>query len=150
MTAPAARTSSNIAPQPKTEAEATTEAWLRHYAVRAQSLYAAYRVTMDAFFKSPTGSEEYHRLGRQMGTQVESALAHQMVAYLLATTAALPGADERAQGIWDLTPELGALNGEWEDQLAGLLGGLGIDWDGISPDPSDVPAVERDGGSGRG
>lgn len=102
-----------LAPLPETREEATTEVWLKHYAALAMAAHAAFR---DAI-SGPRQTEPRPELGYLM----EIATSATAAAVALSTpVSGAPGL------IWDLAPELGALNGEYVDWLAILLDNLGI------------------------
>ena len=91
-----------LAPVP--EAGAEPAEWIRHYAAEAMAANAAFRLLM--------------------GTQRGEELAYLSLlgnAAMAAAVALHSPAETAARVIWELTPEAGALNGEWIDHLADIL-----------------------------
>jgi hypothetical protein len=122
-----------LAPEPETRAAATPEAWVRHYAALALAAHAAFRSTLPGLGPGAvpvTGPD----LGYLMGIAT-SALA--------AVCALTLGPAMAARRIWDLTPELGSLNGQEVDWLAELLADLGINPADLYPwfDADDFPVA---------
>jgi hypothetical protein len=112
---PALDAAERIAPVPETREQATTEAWVRHYAALALAAHVEFRRALP-----PIGSKPGSR--PELGYLVEIGVA------ATAAVVALTNTDPAEVGgeLWDLTPEAGALNGEWEDYLDGVLVGVGI------------------------
>jgi hypothetical protein len=105
-----------LAPVPATREEATTEAWVRHYAAVALAAHAAF---VDALHTLAPSPEPGSRPDLGYLTQIansSTAAAHALLV--------LNGAEE--DELWDLTPEAGALNGEYIDWLAEVLAAAGI------------------------
>jgi hypothetical protein len=103
-----------LAPVPETREEATAEVWLRHYAAQAMAAHAEFRSALPSIDSPPASRPE-------LGYLVTIAVASTVAAVALSTPPATA-----ASLIWDLTPEAGALNGEYVDWLADLLDHLGI------------------------
>ncbi|MEU8023774.1 hypothetical protein AB0B88_16315 [Micromonospora haikouensis] len=125
----------NLAPQPETREVATADSWVRHYAAIALAAYAQQRAEFRTLPANPVpGSRP--ELG-YLGLLAVSATAAAVT--LLHTEDYAPGL------IWDLTPEAGALNGEWEEWLADVLVRRGINPGHIDPDldPADFANAVR-------
>jgi hypothetical protein len=115
-------TADQIAPEPASRDQATAEAWARHYCAMALAAHVAFRTAIRNF--KPDGTQARPELG---------LLTCAAVGYASAAVALLHPED--APGlIWDITPEAGALNGEWEDWLDDTLVHLGINPAHIDPD----------------
>ncbi len=102
----------DIAPPPNMEEEATTETWMRYYVAQALATYTAFRDAVGTVEKDPVP-----------GSRPD------MVSLAVASTAAavaIDGSPDVAAKLWELTPEHGALNGEWEDWLIERAVHLGI------------------------
>jgi hypothetical protein len=110
-----------VAPEPASRDEATVESWVRHYAALALAAHAAFRDATATIDPNPVPGSRPD-LDYLMLTAVSATAA----AVALTT---LP--DYAAGVLWDLTPEAGALNGEYIDWLAETLDGLGVN-------PADV------------
>lgn len=91
-----------LAPVPAVGAEPAE--WVRHYAAEAMAANAAFRLLM----------------GTDRGEELAylSLLAN---AALAAAVALEAPSETAARVIWELTPEAGALNGEWVGHLADTL-----------------------------
>ncbi len=100
-----------LAPVPATRDEATTEAWVRHHAATGLAAFTEFhRASLAGFGRREPGSRP--DLGYLVGLGV--AATHAAIA--------LSEPAVTASGrLWDLTPEAGALNGEWEEWLADTL-----------------------------
>jgi hypothetical protein len=106
-----------LAPVPASQAEATTRAWVRHYAAVALAAHAAFRDALPTISACPDlGSRPELGYLAQIANS-STAAAH---ALLVVTD------DEEQTDLWDLTPEAGALNGEYLDWLAEVLDVVGI------------------------
>lgn len=121
-----------LAPTPTAHEDATRDAWIRHHAATALAAYATFRAEVRNIPPNPVP-----------GSRPE--LGYLMLAATSATAAAAALTDrtDDAPGlIWDLTPECGALNGEWEDWLTETLVRHGISPGLIDPDlnPADFTA----------
>lgn len=117
-----------VAPEPTSRTGATNSAWIRHYAAQALAAWAAL-------------SNETRNLPRNPEPGSRPDIGYLAMAAVASTTAAVALArpDIAAGLIWDLTPEAGALNGEWEDWLTEVLVEHGINPGDIHPglDPAD-------------
>lgn len=91
-----------LAPLPEVGAEPVQ--WVRHFAAEAMAANAAVRLLIGK--------------GRPAELAYLSMLAHAAMAAAVALDAP---AETAARVIWELTPEAGALNGEWVDHLADTL-----------------------------
>lgn len=109
-----------LAPVPATREQATTDAWVRHYAAQALAAWTVFHREVDSLPPNP-GEGSRPDLGYL------SALG-------VAATSAAHALDGGTPGdLWDLTPEAGALNGEWEEWLADTLDAHGINPADIDP-----------------
>lgn len=136
MTANPINTALRIAPAPAERSDATRHAWVRHYAAQALACWATFRAEIRNLPRNP-----------EPGSRPD--LGYLALAATSSTTAAvaLMGALDAPTLIWDLTPEAGALNGEYEDWLTDVLVRYGINPGDIDPDldPADFAAeVQRD------
>jgi hypothetical protein len=95
-----------LAPEP--DQNGTTEQWVRHHAARSFAAWTAFRQTLG--HRDPS-------LGLLAMLGVSSM--HAAVALLV------PDADVPRR-MWELTPEAGAMNGEWEEWLTDILNQFGI------------------------
>ncbi len=109
-----------LAPVPATREEATTDAWVRHYAALSLAAFTEFTRSL------PQGAAGGSR--PDLGHLVGLAVAAMSAAHALSTTS------RRPRGLWDLTPEAGALNGEWEEWLADTLDAHGINPADINPE----------------
>jgi hypothetical protein len=107
---------------------------VRHYAALALGAYAEFR---RAIHSLPMDVERGSRpdLGYLIGFAVSATAA------VVALTNTDPA--EVGEELWGLTSGAGALNGEWEDYLDGVLVGLGINPADIDDylDPADFAAA---------
>lgn len=103
----------DLAPVPETRDQATRDVWVRHYAAEALAAFAGFHaVTRDV----RRGDDR-----PDIGYLISLAVASMTAAFALSTADSdLPGQ------LWDLTPEAGALNGEWEEWLTATLDRLGV------------------------
>lgn len=113
---PAFAAAQRLAPEPEKREDATAEAWLKHYAALAMAAHAAFRNALPGIRAK---REDY---GPELGYLVTIGVTATAAAIALSS----PSHEAAAKEIWDLTPELGALNGEYVDWLADLLDNLGI------------------------
>ncbi len=115
MEHPAFAAAERLAPLPDSRENATIFAWTRHYAGLALAAHAAF------YDASETPGPE---LGWLMTLAVSATAAARAVSSPLAGV---------GQELWDLTPELGALNGEYEEWLVETLDNLGVNPADIDP-----------------
>ena len=116
-----------LAPAPENRDDATDQVWLRHYAAEGLAAVVGYRKALKTIVrKSPRGSRP------DFGYLVHHAVACTMAAVQLAYPA--DGPVPHARRMWDLTPELGALDGEWEEWLTAVLDMHGVNPADIDPD----------------
>jgi hypothetical protein len=127
---PAFAAAERLAPRPECREDATREQWVRHEAATG---LAAYAVIHDAIRDSDVPISNIGLL---------SALGSASVAAVVAMTRRW---DQIAGDLWDLTPELGALNGEYVDFLARTLDAYGINPADIEPafDAADFRSPSR-------
>lgn len=111
-----------LAPVPGTREAATADAWIRHYAALA---LAGTAVFDDAVRTIPAGAAP--------GSRPDIGYLATMVNAAIAAAYAFQHIEDYAPGLWDLTPEAGALNGEWVDWLAETLDRYGINPADIDP-----------------
>lgn len=111
----------SLAPCPATRDEATRDAWTRYHAALALAAHAAAHRLLG---KDPV----------MFGTLTLVAVSATAAAIALTTTP-----DEVAGELWELTPECGALNGEWSAWLVETLDRLGVNPADVDPayNPSD-------------
>ena len=109
-----------LAPVPDRE-NASKATWVRHYAATAFAAYAQCHHEISGLPPHPAeGSRP------DLGYLAALGNAAFAAAYLLAN----PG---DTAGLWEYTPEQGALNGEWEEWLADTLDEHGINPADIDP-----------------
>ncbi|MFE9955854.1 hypothetical protein [Micromonospora sp. NPDC005299] len=125
-------TANRIAPAPATEDDATRDAWVRHYAAQALACWATFRREIRNLTPNPEpGSRPdigYLALAAVASTAAAAALIEDPDPVLLMD------APNVTALIWELTPELGALNGEYEDWLTEVLVRYGVNPGEIDPD----------------
>ncbi|MGN9802039.1 hypothetical protein [Micromonospora sp. L32] len=123
-----------IAPAPATREDATRGPWVRHYAAQALACWATFRTEIRNLTPNP-----------EPGSRPD--LGYLALAAVSSTTAvvALTQPIDAPSLIWDLTPEAGALNGEYEDWLTDVLVRYGINPGHIDPDlnPADFAPQEQ-------
>jgi len=123
-----------IAPTPATRDDATRHAWVRHYAAQALACWATFRHEIRSLTPNPSP-----------GSRPD--LGYLALAAVSSTTAAvaLMGSLDAPWLIWDLTPEAGALNGEYEVWLTDVLVRYGVNPGHIDPDlnPADFATQEN-------
>ncbi len=114
-----------LAPAPPTAEEATPAAWVRHYAATALAAHYVFRKSLGRQDPGNPVSATRPDLGLlvTIGTSATAA-----------AVALLNDRETAAEIIWNLTPELGALNGEWEEWLVATLDEHGINPADIDPD----------------
>ncbi|MET8278248.1 hypothetical protein [Micromonospora sp. NPDC005174] len=115
--------SANLAPAPKTREAATREAWIRHYAAEALAAHAKFRAEISTLPHNPAP-----------GSRPD--IGYLILAATSATAAAVALTEPTSDApelIWDLSPELGALNGEWEEWLVDVLVRYGVNPGHIDP-----------------
>lgn len=112
---PAFFTAERLAPEPASRETATVEAWTRHYAALALAAHSAFDA---ATHTVPSNPEPGSR--PDIGYLITIAVASTAAACALNHSATV------AHDLWDLTPEAGALNGEYVDWLAETLDLLGV------------------------
>lgn len=115
-THPAFAAAERLAPVPYDRDKATHEAWLRHYVALGLAAHVAF---VDAL--PPLGSKPEPGSCPDLGYLVTIATSATAAAVALDTPA-----ESVAEELWELTPEAGALNGEWEEWLTDRADDLGI------------------------
>ena len=113
-----------LAPVPATRENANYTAWIRYHAATGLAAFTEFGRQVHALPPNP-----------ERGSRPE--LGYLTALGVASTHAAVALANERANipGLmWDLTPEAGALNGEWEWWLADTLDRHGINPADINPD----------------
>ncbi|MBM0275349.1 hypothetical protein [Micromonospora tarensis] len=128
-------TAEQHAPAPTTREGANRETWVKHYAAQALAAYAMFRAETRTL---PRNAEPDSR--PDLGYLILAAVSSTAVVAALTDQT-----DYAPKLIWDLTPEAGALNGEWEDWLTDVLVRRGINPGLIDPDvdPADFTAATR-------
>lgn len=134
-----------IAPAPTSREGANRTTWVKHYAAQALACWATFRAEHRNLTPNPEpGSRP------DLGYLTLAAVsATTVVAALVAPDGYHPGNDydhaDTPKLIWDLTPEAGALNGEWEEWLAEVLVCYGVNPGDIDPDldPADFTEAMR-------
>lgn len=112
-----------LAPVPATREEATCDAWVRHHAAQGLAAFAAFNGEIRGLIS------HQERLSRpELGYLVGLGVASMHAAYALCASAL-----DRPGRLWDLTPEAGALNGEWEEWLAAICDRFGVNPADINP-----------------
>lgn len=127
-------TAERLAPAPTVREGANRTTWVKHYAAQALACWATFRAEIRNLRPNP-----------QPGSRPDLGyLTLAAVASTTATAALINDPDTPAL-IWDLTPESGALNGEYEDWLADVLVRHGINPGDIDPDldPADFTEALR-------
>lgn len=121
-------TAERIAPAPTSRDSATRTTWIKHYAAQALACWATFRREIRNLTPNPA-PDGRPDIGYLALTAVSSTTA----------AAALIDPHNAPALVWDLTPELGALNGEWEEWLADVLVRHGINPAHVDPDldPAD-------------
>jgi hypothetical protein len=106
-----------LAPEPLTRDDATAQKWSTHYAARALAAHSAFRAATRSAFTSgqPASRPDFGYL-----TEIATAATAAAIAFDTGDR------HEAADELWDYTPELGALNGEYIDWLADALVDAGI------------------------
>jgi hypothetical protein len=113
----------NLAPVPDSRDDATNHAWIRHYAAQALAAYATLRAECRNLPRNPEPGSRPDIGYLSMAAQASTAAA-----------VALLGPLNAPSMIWELTPEAGALNGEYEEWLTDVLVRYGINPAHIDPD----------------
>ncbi len=110
-----------LAPQP--EQDGTVQDWIRHLAAEALAAHTVFRSMLPRISSTPVpGSRP------ELGYIIGLAVASTSAAVALTTPT-----DKVARKLWNLTPEAGALNGEYLDWLVSTLDRLGINPADIDP-----------------
>lgn len=113
-----------LAPGPDTEKDSTPQAWAIHYAATAFAAYTEFHQMLPSLGSNPApGSRP--ELGRLVALGVAATAAY-------AALSAEPGEDI-GELLWTWTPECGALNGEYLDELSEALDKAGINPADIDP-----------------
>jgi len=116
-----------LAPGPETEADSTAKAWSIHYAATAFAAFTEFHTMLKTLTPNPApGSRP--ELGRLVALGVAATAAY-------AALSAEPGEDI-GELLWAWTPECGALNGEYLDELTEALDEAGINPADIDPEYS--------------
>lgn len=117
-----------LAPLPDTRDTATSHAWVRYYAAQALAAYAVLRIECRSLPRNPVP-----------GSRPDIGYLSLLAQASTAAAAAFLGPLDAPGRVWDLTPEAGALNGEWEEWLADVLVRYGVNPGHIDPDlnPAD-------------
>lgn len=125
-----------VAPAPETK-DAPREDWARYYIAQALGAHAAIRDQLPTIPSNP-----------ERGSRPEIGLLSLLAT--ASTTAAIAllwdlSPDGVSRQIWELTPELGALNGEYVDWLAEQSAALGINPAQLYPwfDAADFEVAAR-------
>lgn len=123
-----------IAPTPATREDATRGPWVRHYAAAALACWATFRREIRNLTPNP-----------EPGSRPDLGYLALAATSATAAVVALTNPVDAPELIWDLTPEAGALNGEYEDWLTNVLVRYGINPGHIDPDldPADFATQEQ-------
>jgi hypothetical protein len=122
-----------LAPVPDSRDTATRDAWVRYYAAQA---LAALAVLNDECRNLPPNPAP--------GSRPDIGYLGMLAQASMAAAVAFLGPLDAPARVWDLSPELGALNGEWEEWLTDVLVRYGVNPGHIDPayNPADfTPAV---------
>jgi hypothetical protein len=111
-----------LAPVPETRNEATKDAWVRCYAAQALAALAVLNTECRNLPPNPVPGSRPD-IG-YLGLLAQSSMAA-AVAFL--------GPLDAPSLLWDLSPEMGALNGEWEEWLVDVLVRYGVNPGRIDP-----------------
>jgi len=123
-----------LAPTPDSR-DATVEDWIRSYAALGLAAHAAFRATLPSL-----------RPGGVRGSRPDLGY---LITIAVSSTAAAVALDTPreavTQELWALTPEAGALNGEYIDWLTDTLDRLGINPADLDPgfDAADFKSPSR-------
>lgn len=120
---PAFTAAERLAPAPQRRDDATRDQWIRVHAANALAAHAAFRDAIETLPPNP-----------ERGSRPD--LGYLMLIATSATAAALVLVvqdGDIGRHLWDLTPEAGALNGEYIDWLAETLDAVGINPADIDP-----------------
>lgn len=122
-----------LAPPPA-DKNASRKDWARHYAALALAAHAAFRDQLPTIPRNP-----------EPGSRPELGYLSLIATSSTAAAVALLVKPKVARKLWNLTPELGALNGEYVDWLAERLAELGINPVDLYPwfSPGDFEVVPR-------
>ncbi|MDD4866197.1 MAG: hypothetical protein PHQ28_03425 [Mycobacterium sp.] len=135
----------DVAPFPASRGDFIAENLLRWYAARAASHHAATRETCHRVIAdgpSKAVAQQMHRNTEAGGANLAAALLLHLIMAKAPDLAA-----EAADLLWAVTPEHGALNGEWEDVAYALLRRHGVA-EGhvvIAADPIDLTETQAAG-----
>lgn len=113
-----------LAPKPESRETATVEQWVRYHAATALAAYADFDEALKTLPRNP-----------ERGSRPD--IGYLVMIGSSATAAALAlvaPAGNVAGHLWDLSPDAGALNGEYVDWLTTTLDGLGINPADIDPE----------------
>ncbi len=120
-----------LAPEPGNRDDATVEAWIRHWAARAAAANVAFRRALPSI----TATRD---VAGQIVARPELGYLAELGTAATAVVIALNNHENYERGIatalWDLYPELGALNGEWTGYIDDVLDQHGINPADIDPD----------------
>ena len=112
-----------LAPLPTDRYTATTADWIRYYAAQALAAFSTFHTEVAELTPStePGSRPDIGYLAVLGHTSVAAAVALETPTAFAATL------------LWDLTPEQGALNGEWEEWVADALERHGVNPAAIDP-----------------
>lgn len=122
MTHPAFAAAERLGPVPVSREQATPEAWVRRYIALSMAAFTAFESEVRDIRPGVPGSRP------ELGYLVTLA-----VSAMSAACALTVGRPAVAEELWWLTPEAGALNGEWEEWLTATLDEHGINPADIEP-----------------
>lgn len=132
----------DVAPMPYDRENWTAETLIKHYAARAASLNEATHRSVSSHPRD-TDSPAFQRAVLQTARLSESANAHLAAALLLRIIATRTAGihaliEDTLTELWEVTPEAGALDGEWVDAANDIIGHYGIEGWQIAPEPCDL------------
>jgi hypothetical protein len=121
---PSFEVAERLAPVPYDPGQSTRDAWIRHFAALGLAAHVAFRAALGRLSDGP--KEDWRP---DLGYLAEIGVAATAAAAALVADSP----EEAPSLIYSLTPEAGALNGEWMDWLYDVLEARGINPAHIDP-----------------